>query len=125
MLDDMEKAARKFLEKFSGGDLLIESIILRHLSENFRKRGLKKEIEGEPKENQNYSLFWREIYKLSIKDEDIISREYLIPSKSKISQAIAEGKEVKGVEGCLRSKAPFLLPKGLLKLVVVKVKKLL
>ena len=122
MLDDMEKAARKFLEKFSGGDLLIESIILRHLSENFRKRGLKKEIEGEPKENQNYSLFWREIYKLSIKDEDIISREYLIPSKSKISQAIAEGK---GVEGCLRSKAPFLLPKGLLKLVVVKVKKLL
>ena len=124
MLNDMEKDARKFLEKFSGGDLLIESIILRHLSENFRKRGLEKQIEGEPKENQNYSLFWKKNYKLSIKDEDIISREYLIPSTKKISQAIAEGKEVKGVEGCIISESPYLLPQGLLKLVVVKIKKL-
>ena len=58
MLDDLETTIHQCLQKLSGGDLLVESMLLRHLSENFRKRGLKKEVVGEIKEMPNYKLQW-------------------------------------------------------------------
>jgi len=124
MLDDLEKTIHQCLQKFSGGDLLVESMLLRHLSENFRKRGLKEEVVGEIKEMPNYKLQWRGIYDLAIDDVDQISIRYLVPSKKKIKDAIGIGEDIEGVKLSLKGHVPYLLPAGVLKLIIPQIKDL-
>ena len=124
MLDDLEKTIHQCLQKFSGGDLLVESMLLRHLSENFRKRGLKEEVVGEIKEMPNYKLQWRGIYYLAVDDIDQISARYLVPSKKKIKDAIGSGEDIEGVKLSLKEHVPYLLPTGVLKLIIPQIKDL-
>ena len=124
MLDDLEKTVHQCLQQFSGGDLLVESMLLKHLSENFRKRGLKEVVVGEIKEMPNYKLKWRGTYDLAVDDLDQVPTRYLVPSKKKIKDAMGVGEEIEGVKLSLKGQVPYLLPMGVLKLIIPQIKDL-